>query len=272
MRLVYVLRVLIFGIAFTSIPAALPAQSALTPADMMKTYCVSCHNGQSPAARLSLDQLDANRPAEAAGAWERVVRQLRARTMPPMTAPRPDSKMYESTIAALTGNLDRAATTTADPLTDTQLASRLAKLIWNGEPDQALRDAAAQGRLHDPQALQRQVRRMLSDSKSSALVSGFFDTWLSLDDLAAAKSDNTLFPEFTDDLRADFRRETELFVESQLHEDRNPVELWTANYTFLNQRLARHYGVSNVAGPEFRPVTWPGPERAGCSGREVFSR
>ncbi len=140
---------------------------------------------------------------------------------------------------------------------------RLARLIWNGEPDQPLRDAATKGRLRDTQALREQVRRMLSDTKSSALVAGFFDTWLSLDQLATTKGDNKLFPEFDDELRGAFRRETELFVESQLREDRNPLDLWTANYTFLNERLARHYGIPNVSGPEYRRVTWPGPERAG---------
>src|SRR5262249_45564623 len=122
---------------------------------------------------------------------------------------------------------------------------------------------AAQGRLRDAQALQEQVRRMLSDTKSAALVIEFFDTWLSLDQLATTKADKTLFPEFNDELRDDFKRETELFVESQLREDRNPLDLWTANYTFLNERLARHYGIPNVAGSEYRRVTWLGPERAG---------
>jgi hypothetical protein len=136
-------------------------------------------------------------------------------------------------------------------------------MIWNGEPDQPLRDAAAKGRLHDPQALQAQIRRMLSDTRSTALFSGFFDTWLSLDQLTTMKGDSKLFPEFDDELRGAFRRETELFVESQLREDRSSLDLWTANYTFLNERLARHYGIPNVSGPEYRRVTWPGPERAG---------
>jgi hypothetical protein len=152
-------------------------------------------------------------------------------------------------------------------LTDTELASRLATMIWNGEPDQPLRDAAAKGRLHEAQALQAQIRRMLSDSRSTALVTGFFDAWLSLDQLATMKGDSKLFPEFDDELRGAFRRETELFVESQLREDRSSLDLWTANYTFLNERLARHYGVPNVSGPEYRRVTWPGPERAGLLGQ-----
>src|SRR5262249_43315989 len=149
------------------------------------------------------------------------------------------------------------------PLTDTELALRLAKLLWNGEPDEELREAATQATLHQAQVLQGQVRRMLSNKKSAALVTEFFDTWLSLDQLATTKADNTPFPEFDDELRGNFKRETELFVESQLREDRNPVDLWTANYTFLNERLARHYGIPNVTGPEYRRVTWLGPERAG---------
>src|SRR5262249_3490906 len=202
-----------------SVPVAVTAQNTVTPAAMIKTYCASCHSGQASPGRVSLDQLDANRPSEAPEAWERVVRQLRARTMPPMTAPRPDSKTYESTIAALTSALDRDATSTPAPLTDTELALRLAKLVWNAEPDGEPRDAAAQGRLHTAQALQGQVRRMLSDARSAAFVTEFFDDWLSLDQLATTKADDTQFPEFNDELRASLRRETELFVESQLRED-----------------------------------------------------
>jgi hypothetical protein len=187
--------------------------------------------------------------------------------MPPMAAPRPDSRTYESTISALTSTLDRAAETTTSPLSDTEVAARLAKMIWDGEPDQPLRDASAKGRLQDAQALQAQIRRMLSDPRSTALFTGFFDTWLSLDQLTTMKGDTKLFPEFDDELRRAFRRETELFVESQLREDRSSLDLWTANYTFLNERLARHYGIPNVSGPEYRRVTWPGPERAGLLGQ-----
>jgi hypothetical protein len=255
-------RMLAVGIALASISTAPLAQRTATPpapSAIVNTYCVSCHSGRG----LSLDTLDANQPSGDPETWERVVRQLRARTMPPMTSPRPDSDTYESTISALTNALDRAATPTARPLTDTELASRLAKLIWNGEPDQPLRDAAANGTLHDAQTLRSQVRRLLADPRSTALVTEFFDTWLSLDQLTTLKGDSALFPEFDDELRGALRRETELFIESQLREDRNPLDLWTANYTFLNERLARHYGVPNVSGPEYRRVTWPGAERAG---------
>jgi hypothetical protein len=180
-----------------------------------------------------------------------------------MAAARPDDRTYESTISALTAALDHAADAATPPLNDTEIASRLATLIWSSEPDQPLRDAAAKGSLHDAPSLKAQIRRMLSDPRSSAFLTGFFDTWLSLDQLTTMKGDSKLFPEFDEELRAAFRRETELFVESQLREDRSPLELWTANYSFLNERLARHYGVPNVSGPEYRRVAWPGPERAG---------
>src|SRR5262249_37784991 len=158
---------------------------------------------------------------------------------------------------------DRGATAVTGPLHDRNLAARLAKMIWSGEPDQLLRDDAANGRLNEPRALQAQVRRMLSDSKSTALITGFFDSWLSLDQFATIKRDSALVPELDDELLGALRRETELFVGSQLREDQNPLALWTANYTFLNERLARHYGIPNVSGSEYRRVTWPGPERAG---------
>ncbi len=260
-------RTLIFAMVLASIPTMIRAQNTPIPAPsaIVKTYCISCHSGQAPAGRLSLDQI--NQPPGDSETWERVVRQLRARTMPPMAAPRPDSRTYESTISALTSTLDRAAETTTSPLRDTEVAVRLAKMIWDSEPDQLLRDAAAKGSLQDAQALQAQIRRMLSDPRSTALFTGFFDTWLSLDQLTTVKGDSKLFPEFDDELRRAFRRETELFVESQLREDRSPLDLWTANYTFLNERLARHYGIPNVSGPEYRRVTWPGPERAGLLGQ-----
>ena len=256
-------RTLIFAVVLASIPTIIRAQNTPIPAPsaIVKTYCVSCHSGQAPAGRLSLDQI--NQPPGDSETWERVVRQLRARTMPPMAAPRPDSRTHESTISALTSMLDRAAETTTSPLSDAEVAVRLAKMIWDSEPDQPLRDAAAKGNLQDAQILQAQIRRMLSDPRSTALFTGFFDTWLSLDQLTTMKGDSKLFPEFDDELRAALRRETELFVESQLREDRSALDLWTANYTFLNERLARHYGIPNVSGPEYRRVTWPGPERAG---------
>jgi hypothetical protein len=149
-------RNVIFGIALAAILTTIFAQNTTTPAPsaIVRTYCVSCHSGQAPGGGLSLDQI--NQAPGDSETGERVVRQLRARTMPPVGAPRPDSKTYESTISALTGTLDRAAETTTYPFSDTEVALRLGTMIWNAEPDQPLRDAAAQGRLHDAQA--RNVR------------------------------------------------------------------------------------------------------------------
>jgi hypothetical protein len=206
------------ALVFASSPGVVVAQTVTTPSEpsvVMETYCVSCHSGPAPKGRLALDRIDLRDPAKDIEAWERVVRQLRAHTMPVMGAPRPDSKTYESTISALTDAIDRVAVA-AKPLTDRDIASRLARLVWNTEPDQPLLDAAAKGQLRDTAVLQTHVRRMLADPKSSALVTGFFNTWLSLDQLKTMKVDGALFPEFNDELRTAMLRETALFIESQL--------------------------------------------------------
>ncbi len=111
---------------------------------------------------------------------------------------------------------------------------------------------------------------MLADQKIAAFVDGFFDSWLGLDQLATMPADAAAFPEFDPALRRALKRETELFVESQLRDDRPAIELWTAKYTYLNDRLARHYGIPNVTGPEFRRVTLDGTGRAGLLGQGSF--
>jgi mono/diheme cytochrome c family protein len=257
------------AIALASIPTAVLAQNAptrSTPSAVMKTYCASCHSDPVPKGGFSLDRVDVNNPAKDVEAWERVVRQLRAHTMPVVGAARLDGKTYETMISALTDAMDRVAVA-GKPLTEREIAFRLARLVWNTEPDPPLLDAAAKGQLHDTEVLQTQVRRMLGDSKSSAFVTGFFGTWLSLDQLTTMKRDSGLFPEFDDELRSAMRRETELFIESQLRDDSNPLDLWSANYTFLNERLAKHYGLPGITGPEYRRVIWPGSERAGLLGQ-----
>ena len=258
------------AVMFAAIPGAIAAQNATTsatPSAVMKTmYCVSCHSGPAAKGGVSLDRIDADNPARDLEAWERVVRQLRAHTMPVMGAARPDRTTYDSAITALTGAIDRAATT-RKPLAELEIASRLARLVWNTEPDRPLLDAVARGQLHDPEVLQSHARRMLADSKSSAFITGFFNAWLSLGDLPTMKSERELFPEFDDELRTAMQRETELFIASQLRDDRNPLDLWTANYTFLNERLAKHYGLPGITGPDYRRVVWPGSERAGLLGQ-----
>jgi hypothetical protein len=257
------------AIVMAAIPGAITAQNAttsVTASAVIKTYCVSCHSGLAAKGGVSLDRIDASNPAKDLEVWERVIRQLRAHTMPVMGAARPDETTYDSTISALTGAIDRAATA-HKPLAEQEIASRLARLVWNTEPDRPLLDAVAKGQLHDPEVLQAHARRMLADSRSSAFTTGFFDAWLSLGELTTMKSEPELFPEFDDDLRTAMQRETELFIASQLGDDRNPLDLWTANYTFLNERLARHYGLPGIIGPQYRRVIWPGSERAGLLGQ-----
>jgi hypothetical protein len=145
---------------------------------------------------------------------------------------------------------------TAYRLSDLDLASRLSFFVWSSIPDDELLDAAIQGKLRQPQVLERQVRRMLADSRSGSLVDNFAEQWLYLRNLATATPDARLFPDFDDNLRQSLRRETELFFESVMREDRNVLDLLRANYTFLNERLAKHYGVPSVYGTRFRKVTF----------------
>ena len=151
-------------------------------------------------------------------------------------------------------------------VSDIDLASRLSFFLWSSIPDDELLDLAERGELRDPATLQRQVRRMLADSRSSALIGNFFGQWLMLRNMRLVNPDTTLFPEFDDNLREAFQRETELFLESQIQEDRSVVELLTANYTFVDERLARHYDIPHVYGPRFRRVTYPDSRRAGLFG------
>ena len=140
------------------------------------------------------------------------------------------------------------------PLSDLELASRLSFFLWSSVPDEELLDLGTAGRLGDPVVLEQQVRRLLADPRASALVENFASQWLYLRNLRAVTPDLREFPEFDDNLREAFERETTLFVESQLREDRGITELLTADYTFVNERLARHYGIPHVYGSHFRRV------------------
>jgi hypothetical protein len=152
-------------------------------------------------------------------------------------------------------------------LTDLELASRLSFFLWNSGPDDELLKLAAAGGLTKPGALEKQVRRMMADPKASSLVTSFAMKWLNIADLDAVKPDPALFPGFNDQLRHDFSIEAEDFVSSIFLEDRNVVDLLTADHTFLNDRLARHYGISGVAGAQFRRVTLAEKERWGILGK-----
>jgi mono/diheme cytochrome c family protein len=144
-------------------------------------------------------------------------------------------------------------------ISDLDLATRLSFFLWSSIPDDELLNLAAQGKLRDPQILDKQVRRMLADPRSEALVTSFADQWLFLRNLQFASPDPRLFPDFDDNLRQSLRRETELFVGSVMQEDRNVLDLLRANYTFLNERLAKHYGIPNIYGDRFRKVEF-GPD------------
>jgi len=141
-------------------------------------------------------------------------------------------------------------------LSDNDLASRLSFFLWSSIPDDELLDTAIHGRLKQPEVLEKEVRRMLADQRSEALVNNFADQWLYLRNLASVSPDARMFPDFDDNLRQAFRRETELFFESIMREDRSVLDLLRAKYTFVNERLAKHYGIPNVYGSRFRRVTF----------------
>ena len=140
-------------------------------------------------------------------------------------------------------------------ISDIELASRLSFFLWSSIPDDELLDRAAAGALRDPKVLDRQVRRMLADPRSQTLTSNFASQWLHLRSLTSSTPDMRLFPDFDHNLREAFRQETELFFDSILREDRSALDLLRADYTFVNERLARHYGIPHVYGSRFRRVT-----------------
>jgi len=152
-------------------------------------------------------------------------------------------------------------------ITDTELATRLSFFFWSSLPDEPLMRAARDGRLKSPDARAAQVRRMLADRRASAFVSNFAGQWLHLRNLKGKVPNSELFPDFDDNLRQAFQREAELFFESVMREDRSVLDLMTADYTFVNERLARHYRIPNVFGSEFRRVPLADESRRGILGK-----
>jgi cytochrome c5 len=151
-------------------------------------------------------------------------------------------------------------------LSDLELASRLSFFLWKSIPDDELLEIAGRGQLHDPAVLARQVRRMLADRRATRFMNDFVGQWLEIRNIQSKDPDVVLFPAFDDTLRKAMIRETELFFESQVREDRPVPQLLRANYTFLNEQLARHYGVGDVYGSHFRRVTWTDERRFGLLG------
>ena len=152
-------------------------------------------------------------------------------------------------------------------ISDTELASRLSFFLWSSIPDDELLNLAIQGKLHEPAVLERQARRMLADQRARALVTSFADQWLYLRQLKNSNPDAREFPDFDDNLRQAFQRETQMLFESVLREDRSVLDLLNADYTFVNERLAKHYGIANVYGPDFRRVPVPSDARRGLLGQ-----
>ncbi len=152
-------------------------------------------------------------------------------------------------------------------LGELELASRLAFFLWSQGPDDELLRIAAEGNLSRPEVLDQQVMRMLADPRAAVLVNDFGMSWLDVDDLDAVVPDRNFFPEFTDGLREDFAEEIRLFLASVLLEDRDVRELITAGHSFVNERLARHYGITDVFGPQFRRVQLEDPVRHGLLGK-----
>jgi hypothetical protein len=162
-----------------------------------------------------------------------------------------------------------AAPGAAYNLPDVQLASRLSFFLWSSIPDDELLDTAVRGKLHEPAVLEQQVRRMLGDARArTALVQNFFEEWLQTRNVWLLTPDlNQKFPWFDDNLRVAFVREMELFLDAELKEDRSIVDLLTSDRTFLNEQLAKHYGVSGVYGSHFRRVTLTDENRFGLLGK-----
>lgn len=152
-------------------------------------------------------------------------------------------------------------------ISDLELASRLSFFLWSTVPDDQLLSLASLGKLHEPAVLDQQVTRMLADPRSKALVDNFADQWLYLRNLKNINPDFETFPDFDDNLRQAMKQETDLFFGNLIREDRGIMDLIDANYTFINERLARHYGIPNVYGTDFRRVTLTDDRRRGLLGQ-----
>jgi len=237
------------------------ARDGARGASALDTYCATCHNDALRSASGTL-LIRFNGTHSTPEMWARAYRQLQADAMPPVGAPRPDRATVDAMLASIAHALGAHAPTVAH---SQDIAIRLARMLWDSAPDSALWTDAQHERLNDAATLERHVQRMLADDRAQAFVARFFFPWLQLDALGKADPDTKYFPYFTVSLRDAMAKETELFLVSQLRDDREPIELWTAEYTFLNEQLAEHYAIANVTGPQFRRVA-SSPERAGLLG------
>jgi cytochrome c5 len=156
---------------------------------------------------------------------------------------------------------------TIERISDIELASRLSFFLWSSIPDEALLEAAKKGQLREPAVFEREVRRMIADPKSARFIRNFAGQWLHLRNLRTVSPNHDEFPDFDDTLRDAFQREAELFFESVVRGDSSVVDLLTADYTFVNERLAKHYGIPNIYGSHFRRVALPQEARRGLLGK-----
>ncbi|HLH96361.1 MAG TPA: DUF1592 domain-containing protein [Xanthobacteraceae bacterium] len=160
-----------------------------------------------------------------------------------------------------------AAPGSVHPVSDVELASRISFFLWSSMPDDELLSVAESGGLSDPAVREKEVRRLLADPRSEALVKNFVGQWLFLRNIPRVQPDSGAFPNFDDNLRQAMEEETELVVDSTLREDRNVADLLTTDYTFVNQRLAEHYGIKGIYGNEFRRISITDPNRMGLLGQ-----
>lgn len=167
----------------------------------------------------------------------------------------------ESTETPQTNASDSGEPVSVRPLNDYEIATRLSYFLWSSMPDDELFELAAQGQLRQTPTLHAQVQRMLADPKSRALVDNFAGQWLQLRDVANLSPDPERYPAFDEELRAAMLRETELFFEAMIREDRSVLDFLSADFTYVNERLARHYGITDVQGQEFRRVALPAQRR-----------
>jgi len=161
----------------------------------------------------------------------------------------------------------KTAANTAFKIDDIALASRLSFFLWSSIPDDQLLTLAGQKKLSDPVVLEQQVKRMLADKRSNAMIENFVEQWLHLRNLKTSSPDLQVYPDFDDNLRRAFKDETEMFFDSIMREDRSVLDLLNADYTFVNERLARHYGIPGIYGSTFRRVKVPNESRRGILGQ-----
>ena len=239
----------------------------------------SCRPSSRPARRRTVRARDplASRPPRLSPAGHRTGSRRRCWLLQGGTARRKDSRRAFSGAPANSGvskfpvprrtGAGQRAPGGVYRINDIDLASRLSFFLWSSIPDDELLDVAERGTLSTPAVLEQQVRRMLRDPRSDALVDNFATQWLTIGKLSGVVPDVDAYPEFDENLRDAFRQETRLFISSQLREDRSVGELLTANYTYVNERLARHYQIPNVFGSHFRRVTFGDGRRGGLLGQ-----